>query len=76
MNIERFTFKRVIPLVIWSDIGTYFLAREKELLSNILNKNRHVLTESPVAKTYRMEFQPQVVFGTTDATVWACRPID
>ena len=58
MGIERFTARRGIPSVLWSDNGTNFIASEKELLQNISSSNQHVLSETLVKKRILWKFNP------------------
>ena len=48
MGFERFAARRITPSVLWSDNGTNFIAKDKELLQNVRNWNQQVLTESLV----------------------------
>ena len=58
MGIERFTARRGIPSVLWSDNGTNFVASEKELLQNITSWNQQVLAETLVKKRILWKFNP------------------
>ena len=58
MAIERFTARRGIPSVLWSDNGTNFIASEKELLQNISSWNQQVLSETLVKKRILWKFNP------------------
>ena len=48
ITIERFVARRGVPSVIWSDYGTKFIAREKDILANVLSWNQRVLSDSMV----------------------------
>ena len=61
MEIERLVSRRGIPCVIWSDIGTNFVAREKELLQNVLKWNHQSIAESMVKKGVNWTFNPPSV---------------
>ena len=58
MGIERFTARRGIPSVLWSDNRTNFVASEKELLQNITCWNQQVLAETLVKKRILWKFNP------------------
>ena len=58
MRIERFTARRGILSVLWSDNGTNFIASEKELLQNISSWNQQVLSETLGKKRILWKFNP------------------
>ena len=58
MGIEKFSARRSIASVIWSDNGTNFVASEKEPLLNIKNWNEQVLGETLVKKGIKWKFNP------------------
>ena len=58
MRIERFAARRGIPSVLWSDNGTNFIAREKELLQNVSAWNQQILSEALVKKRIHWKFIP------------------
>ena len=60
MGIEIFCARCGIPSVIWSDNGTNFVASEKERLSNIINWNQKVFSESLVKKGIKWKLTLQV----------------
>ena len=60
MGIEKFVSKRGVVSVMWFNNGTNFIANEKELLNNIFDCEKHVLTETLINKCIRWKFKPPV----------------
>ena len=58
IGIQRFTVRRGISSVLWSDNGTNFISSETELLHNISSWNQQVLFETLVKKRFLRKFNP------------------
>ena len=58
MGIERFAARPGTPSVLWSNNGTNFVTRDKELLQNVRNWNQQVFTELLVKKGIQWKYNP------------------